>query len=190
MASPSNPFGIGGATGPFPVASADMAGRMQAQSAPNLPTAPSQPYGSGASAPATFGNRSDIFTPLGMTPPTTPAHSPPPPYLRRIGGTTRRDRDERANERRAARDANRAEREPLIDEGLEQRIHDWNQRLLHCEQSARDNAQMVATLLTRFQNLEDKINPDIDAETHRSDPHFCSSATVWGTEPAIVKYVF
>ena len=102
----ANLFGVvGGATGPFPGISADAARAAQMPQSTGLPTANLPPYGSGATAPASYGGY------WGLTPPPTPPHSPRPLLrLHSVGGTTRRDRDERAEDRRAARDASRTER--------------------------------------------------------------------------------
>ena len=113
-----------------------------------------------ASAPTL--NSGDVGGTFGITPPASPRF--PPGY----GGTTRRDRSERTEERRAARDQSRAARASESAEDIEGRIQDWVSRLITAERNARDTAQQFSALklmveaqldgyAKRFDTLESEI---------------------------------
>ena len=136
----ANPFGIGGHRGP---------GDPQ-----TIPATTSGAYGSGAASSSmsripTLVNPmigGDMGGSLGMTPPASPRFYTPPasprfPAPPTGGGTTRRDRTERADERRAARAQSRATRSAESAENIEERMQDWVTRLIAAERNARDTAQ-------------------------------------------------
>ena len=74
-----------------------------------------------------------------------------------MGGTTRRDREERTADRRAARDLSRHERQRVDEEGLEHRVQSWITRLLAAEKTTRTLAQEFVALNDQVKTQQNQL---------------------------------
>ena len=116
----------------------------------SAPAMPSRPYGSGAASTAQIPTIAvDPHGANGITPPHSPRFFTPPGSPRfPAGGTTRRDRAERQEERRRARSEHRGSLDP--DVPFEDRVQDWVSRLISAERTVREAAQDFAALRQEF----------------------------------------